>query len=496
MENRSLDLLTILELTFLTCHKFIYTYGLAEFPSRFLCANAVQLVQTDNLRRSRRIQGLAPVVMNAADVQAIVDAAIAAERAAAAAIAAVPVPGAVPAPPLIIPTFARTPAQAKVGILDYGSSEGMKIYNAAIAALPSKYTGNAIDMHVFLKNVKKRAQSFGWREILEIPTADGTIKDLIDLYGLIELGDVKAHALTYENEGGRNAQNASQMYEFLYNSLTEEAKLMVLSDYTDYTIVNDDGIHINNGPTFLKVIIRNTTVDTRSTVYHLRENLKHLEVKMIELGYDIDQFNQYVTSQIEQLAARGETSSDLLLNLVDAYLAVPDKKFVEYIEKQKDKYDEGEDVTPKNLMQVALIKYKDRKRSDKWEAPSVETEQVMALNAKYNGNKADKERKAGGSEKKQSKQTRNEKYAWKLVPPGSGEPKTKEVNKKTYHFCPNHNDGKGAWVIHHPNKCDRREDTQDKGDRPGKEKAMSLAKVLQAIQDESAEGSSSDEDEE
>ena len=242
--------------------------------------------------------------MNAAEVQAIVDAAIAAERAAAAVIAAVPVPGAVPAPP-IIPPFARTPAQAKVGILDdYGSSEGMKIYNAAVAALPSKYTGNTIDMHVFLKNVKKRAQSFGWREILDIPTADG-IKDLIDLYGLIELGDVKAHAMTYENEGGRNAQNASQMYEFLYNSLTKEAKLMVLSDYSDYTIVNEDGVHINNGSTFLKVIIRNTTVDTRSTVCHLRENMKHLEVKMIDLGYDIDQFNQYVTSQIEQLAARG-----------------------------------------------------------------------------------------------------------------------------------------------------------------------------------------------
>ena len=60
--------------------------------------------------------------------------------------------------------------------------------------------------------------------------------------------------------------------------------------------------------------------------------MKHLKVKIIDLGYDIDQLNQYVTSQVEQLAARRETSSDLLLNLVDAYLAVPDKKFVETIE--------------------------------------------------------------------------------------------------------------------------------------------------------------------
>lgn len=89
--------------------------------------------------------------------------------------------------------------------------------------------------------------------------------------------------MTYENVEGRIAQNASQTYEFLYNSLAEKAKLVVLSDYSDYTIVNDEGIHINNGPTFLKVFIRSTIVDTSLTVDHLRENLKHLEVKTVRI---------------------------------------------------------------------------------------------------------------------------------------------------------------------------------------------------------------------
>jgi hypothetical protein len=85
---------------------------------------------------------------------------------------------------------------------------------------------------------------------------------------------------------------------------------------------------------------------------------------------------------VEQLAARGKTLSDLLINLFAANMAVvPDKKFVEYVEKQKDKFDEGEDMTTKKLMQVALIKYKDRKRADKWKAPSVEEEQIIALTA-------------------------------------------------------------------------------------------------------------------
>ena len=77
----------------------------------------------------------------------------------------------------------------------------------------------------------------------------------------------------------------------------------------------------------------------------------------------------------------------------------------------------------------------------------------------------------------------NERYAWKLVPPASGEPKTKEVDKKTYHFCMNHNNGAGAWVIHHPDKCDRREGMH-KGKATAEQKVMSLTKALAAIHDE------------
>jgi hypothetical protein len=449
--------------------------------------------------------------MNEAQVQAIVDAAVAAAIAAAippavaAAAAAIPPPavggGGGPAGPPPIVTFARTPAQHNVGLLNYGTSEGMKVYNAAIAALTTKYSGK-VDMHIFLTKVKERGQLFGWKSIIEIPK-DGSKKDLIDQYGLIDLEDIKAHALTYENEAGRDAQNASQMFTFLSASLTDEAQAMVRSDYSDYTIITTDGTQVNNGPCFLKVIIRNTTVDTRSTVFHIRENLNNLEAKMLEISYDIEAFNMYVTSQIEQLSARGETSSDLLINLFAAFLAVPDKKFVDYIEKQKDKYDEGEDISTKKLMQVALIKYKDRKRSDLWQAPSAEAEQILALTAQIgemqkakasSTTTADKAKKSSthkDSKKKARTERFADKYAWKLVPPANGEPKTKEVNKKTYHFCPHHNDGAGLWVIHHPNKCDRRE---EKSSTSAKDKPMSLTKVLQAIQDE-ADDEASDEEE-
>ena len=335
---------------------------------------------------------------------------------------------------------------------------------------------------------------FGWKNILNVPTATEA-RDLTEQYGLITLDAIRNHAQIYELACGRDAQNASQMYDFLESSISDNAKLMVLSDFADYTIITPDGTQICNGPMFLKVIIRNTTVDTRSTVYHL-------DTKMLEVTYDIEAFNMYVTSQIEQLAARGETP-DFLINLFTAYMAAPDKKFIEYIEKQKDKFDEEEYVTVKKLMQVALTKFKDRKRSATWQAPTPQDEENMALSAEIielkkemtnqnAGGKAAKSGKKGDDTKKSYKARMAEKYAWKLVPPASGEPKTKEVSKKTYHFCPHHNNDAGAWVIHHPSKCNRRE---IKGtDTPSvKGKAMSLTKVLQAIQEEANDVSSDEE---
>ena len=41
------------------------------------------------------------------------------------------------------------------------------------------------------------------------------------------------------------------------------------------------------------------------------------------------------------------------------------------------------------------------------------------------------------------------KWAWKKVEPAEGEPKQKQFNGKTYHWCPNHQ----QWTIHTPEEC-------------------------------------------
>jgi hypothetical protein len=226
---------------------------------------------------------------------------------------------------------------------------------------------------------------------------------------------------------------------------------------------------------------------------------------MATVTYNIELFNQYAKGQTEALSARGETSSDLLINLFSAYGAVLDKKFVEQIERQKDKFDDGEDIMVKTLMQVALIRYKDRKRSGLWQAPSAEEEQIIALTAQVKGLQT---KKHGASSKstKEKKSTstkmphRNDdpKYAWKIVAPKPGEPTTKEWNKKTYHFCPNHK----AWCLHNQTEdCTLRNSTQPKTsgevkrERSSGKPKLSLTTVLKTLIDNNG-GYSDDEESE
>jgi hypothetical protein len=53
------------------------------------------------------------------------------------------------------------------------------------------------------------------------------------------------------------------------------------------------------------------------------------------------------------LSSRGETSNHIITNQFTGYMAYTDKKFVEYIEKCKDRYEEGEDVTYLGIMSKA-----------------------------------------------------------------------------------------------------------------------------------------------
>jgi hypothetical protein len=71
------------------------------------------------------------------------------------------------------------------------------------------------------------------------------------------------------------------------------------------------------------------------------------------------------------------------------------------------------------------------------------------------GNRKTKNKKNTGNKAKQK-----EDEAWKKVPPKSGDKKSKEVGKYTYHWCEHHI----VWCMHKPSECclgkERKEEQQ------------------------------------
>jgi hypothetical protein len=66
----------------------------------------------------------------------------------------------------------------------------------------------------------------------------------------------------------------------------------------------------------------------QATTAHIRtQQLTKTHEKIVELQFNILKFNNWVNEQVAGLKARGETTSDLLVNLFMGYDVVPDTEF-------------------------------------------------------------------------------------------------------------------------------------------------------------------------
>jgi hypothetical protein len=288
------------------------------------------------------------------------------------------VPPGVVVPPLAPSIFALSPARATLGVLDYSLAAHVKLYHKATAALPIIFDGDAANLQVFLRSLGRRANTMGWRaNIFAIPTASGTL-DLLDSFGTVSLDDVRAHALTYvgmeEGPPARMAQNAEQLAACLADSLTKETLRKVETRRREYTL---GGTEV--GPMFLKVVIASCYIDTMATSTSIRLSLSRLDEYIGTVDADIEKFNQYVRVQLDGLAARGESTSDTLVNLFKAYEVVPDKTFRDYVSQKRSLYEEGQVIEPEALMTMAENKYKALVESRRWNLPTEEERRRGAL---------------------------------------------------------------------------------------------------------------------
>jgi len=241
------------------------------------------------------------------------------------------------------------------------------------------------------------------------------------------------------------------MYICLHNSLTESALAKITLHESEY-ITHDS---IPSGVLMLKVIIRESYNDTNATVTFIRERLSSLDTYIKSIDYDIGKFNQYVQDQLQSLHARGQDTQDLLSNLFKGYKATSDREFVQYIRLKENDYNEGNEISPQRLMQLALNRYNTMKEGGSWNAPSEEQTEIIALKAQLK--KLQKQRDPKST--RNSSTNQNSRYPeWKSKKPKEGEPKTKKVKGKEYYWCPKHK----MWTQHKPDDCKKGQKSESK----------------------------------
>jgi hypothetical protein len=223
-----------------------------------------------------------------------------------------------------------------------------------------------------------------------------------------------------------------------------------------------------SGTCYLKVIMIETQQDTNDTSKHLCDNLRALDENIVKIDSDIIKFNEYVKEQMEGLAARGETTHDVLTNLFRAYKSVSNKEFIRYIKDRETAYEDDTDITSNELMTKARNPYKTMIQNGEWNSPTEDEAKIIALQAKMktfrrgNGNKTfDKTPKEGEFKKKRN----NNCPVWHFDKPAENDPKSKTIDAKQYWWCPNHQ----AWVRHKPKEC------KGHGYHPNKEANLATA---------------------
>ena len=212
------------------------------------------------------------------------------------------------------------------------------------------------------------------RTAFEPEDGENKINLIID-YGQVSLERIQKIEDARMNQATRLAQDNRALYECLNNSLTMEGLAKVRINEAEYMRGNPT---LPSGLLFLKILIRESYLDSNATTSMIRTKLSNLDTYIGQVGNDISKFNKYVQTLLEALNARGETTTDLLTNLFKGYAACSDKTFVKYIADKQADYEEGKDLESNELMVLAENKYKILKTKEIWEAPSEEEAKLIS----------------------------------------------------------------------------------------------------------------------
>ena len=138
--------------------------------------------------------------------------------------------------------------------------------------------------------------------------------------------------------------------------------------------------------------------------------------------------------------------------------------FRAWLVRKQDDHEEGEEITPDELMMAAKNKFDAMKEKGTWNAPTAE-EKIVALEAKFDSTVKSLNKKVsfemgkkGGKGKSADKgrksDLKSDDHPKKWPPPKSGDKKEANFKGHTWYWCSKETGGKcEKWRAHKPSEC-------------------------------------------
>ena len=260
---------------------------------------------------------------------------------------------------------------------------------------------------------------------------------------------------------------ASVVGEYINQALDDASKKQLKADIDFFQVKDSDGNVFYDGPSYFFKIAEQVDPDNDNLIQNVRAELRAMNVK--DYGFSIIKLiAEFKNMNKRILELGGDYSKDeQFLDFWSAVKTMKERKFARYVEAEEDRYRDQRKVDRKieDYMKKFTNKETSMRNHKEWNVLSPEDGIMMALinfvdeqsDGKKSGkSKASKDTKTKSKDSDTKSLTADEKAKrkdakipkWKKEAPKDGEPTTKTVEDRTYHYCKKCRQGQGCWVMH------------------------------------------------
>ena len=386
-----------------------------------------------------------------------------------------------------------------------GTSNGSKLYLAATKPLEeSKRLDLSIENAIVIKSVlTQAANTFGWDKCIATPTTwdpagkpqsfanlllnpDNCRMNMVKFHGAHIFGtpnyttggiptmEIKPidPQLNIDDRPIFQLRVRSEMIsKWVYGNFDADAIRTIELQSPEFTwkrSQSDGGGFCLDGATMLKIILDEIAPSTTVGTDNYRKQIQNC--RLPKFSYNVKECLEHIERCNKDILAQGETYDSLRLHTFDCLKSAKNSEFKTWVRRVESDISCGtgeyKNFTPAMVINAAKKMYLNMTATGEWDKLDPRDAQMIALlttikeNTDRQSQRYDPSKKMagggggsgpGGDGGGNSSASRNTYEEWQLTKTGD----TKQVNGKTWWWCPNHNDGKGLYVRHPPKDHDR-----------------------------------------